>query len=171
MRMKHKPWAEPFLESHKEFVITLDNFNDKEVIEFLNNENIYMEIGTGKGGFLLGMAKKNPDKFYLGVEINETAAGFCAKKIYENELKNVKLINIDVKYLFDHLPQNHFDGIYLNFSDPWPKRRHEKRRLTHPSYLNGYHKILKEYRDALTLRQNRIIDLYNEIKIIKKLKV
>ena len=144
MRMKHKPWAEPFLESHKEFVITLDNFNDKEVVEFLNKENIYMEIGTGKGGFLLGMAKKNPDKFYLGVEINETAAGFCAKKIYENELKNVKLINIDVKYLFDHLPQNHFDGIYLNFSDPWPKRRHEKRRLTHPSYLNGYHKILKE---------------------------
>ena len=44
MRMKHKPWAEPFLESHKEFVITLDNFNDKEVVEFLNIENIYMEI-------------------------------------------------------------------------------------------------------------------------------
>ena len=143
MRMKHKPWAEPFLESHKEFVITLDNFNDKEVVEFLNNENIYMEIGTGKGGFLLGMAKKNPDKFYLGVEINETAAGFCAKKIYENELKNVKLINIDVKYLFDHLPQNHFDGIYLNFSDPWPKDRHAKRRLTSPNFLRLYDDIFR----------------------------
>ena len=142
MRIKHKPWAEPFLESHKEFVITLDNFNDKEVVEFLNNENIYMEIGTGKGGFLLGMAKKNPDKFYLGVKINETAAGFCAKKIYENELKNVKLINIDVKYLFDHLPQNHFDGIYLNFSDPWPKDRHSKRRLTSSTFLEKYDQFL-----------------------------
>ena len=161
MRMKHKPWAEPFLESHKEFVITLDNFNDKEVIEFLNNENIYMEIGTGKGGFLLGMAKKNPDKFYLGVEINETAAGFCAKKIYENELKNVKLINIDVKYLFDHLPQNHFDGIYLNFSDPWPKKRHAKRRLTSKEFLKRYDSVFKDEKKIFQKTDNEDLFAYS----------
>ena len=166
MRIKHKPWAEPFLESHKEFVITLDNFNDKEVVEFLNNENIYMEIGTGKGGFLLGMAKKNPDKFYLGVEINETAAGFCAKKIYENELKNVKLINIDVKYLFDHLPQNHFDGIYLNFSDPWPKERHAKRRLTSPVFLKKYDHIFKMGKEIQMKTDNRKLFEYSLMSLV-----
>ena len=161
MRMKHKPWAEPFLLSHPEFVITLETFKNDDVQEFLNKENIYIEIGTGKGGFILGMAQKNPDKYFLGVEINETAAGFCAKKIYENDIKNVKLINIDVKYLFEHLPQNHFDGIYLNFSDPWPKKRHAKRRLTHPDYLRGYANILKEEGQIIQKTDNRALFDYS----------
>lgn len=144
MRMKHKPWAEPFLESHSDLVITIMTLENDDSQKFIKKQPIYMEIGTGKGDFILQMAQANPDINFLGVEINATAMAFCAKKIVENNLTNVKLINIDVKYLFEHLPTHHFDGVFLNFSDPWPKKRHAKRRLTCPDMLKGYASILKD---------------------------
>lgn len=142
MRIKHKTWAEPFLEEHNELVITIMTLENDSNRQFINKKPIYMEIGTGKGDFILGMAKENPDINFLGVEINATALAFCAKKIVENNLNNVKLINLDVKYLLEHLPRHHFEGIFLNFSDPWPKKRHAKRRLTYPEMLKGYASIL-----------------------------
>ncbi|MCF0116752.1 MAG: tRNA (guanosine(46)-N7)-methyltransferase TrmB [Bacilli bacterium] len=142
MRLKHNDWAIPFLESHQQFVLTVDTIKNEEAQKFINSQPIYIEIGTGKGDFILEMARKNPDINFLGVEMNAMALGSCAKKIDEAQLSNVKLINIDISKLVEYLPKYHFTGIFLNFSDPWPKKRHTKRRLTYPTLLKEYAKLL-----------------------------
>ena len=90
------------------------------------------------------MALANPNVYFLGVEMSSMALAIAGKKIIENEIKNVLLINIDMHYLFEKIGENKFDIIYLNFSDPWPKKRQHKRRLTYPTCLNEYYKELKK---------------------------
>ena len=104
----------------------------------------YLEIGSGKGQFLADMAKKFPDKFFVGVERNVTCSGFTAKKLVEEKITNAKLMFINAELLMNDINDNSIEGIFLNFSDPWPKKRHHKRRLTAISYLNNYYRVLKK---------------------------
>ena len=87
----------------------------------------------GRGDFILQMALANPNVYFLGVEISGMALAIAGKKLLENEVKNVLLVNMDVHYLFEKMGKDRFDYIYLNFSDPWPKKRQHKRRLTYPT--------------------------------------
>jgi len=135
VRVKYKPWAKPYLDEHKEVQI------DLETLSKLNGFN--MEIGSGKGGFISQMAKANPDKQYIAIEKNLSCSGDIAKHIVEEELHNVKLMNVDVVHVLEALNEGVVDNIYLNFSDPWPKKRHEKRRLTSVDFLEKYVKVLK----------------------------
>lgn len=136
MRTKFKAWAEPFIKEHPEVM-----FNEEQLLSF--DKPYYLEIGSGKGQFLIDMAKKFPDKFFVGVERNVTCAGFTAKKLVEAELPNARLMFINAEILMPKIKDNSIDGIILNFSDPWPKKRHHKRRLTAISYLNNYYRVLK----------------------------
>lgn len=136
MRTKYKPWAKPYIEEHKEVMFSLE-----EMISF--DQPFYLEIGSGKGQFLIDMANKFTDKFFVGVERNVTCCGFTAKKLVEGEVKNAKLMYIDAEVLINNLKDNSVESIFLNFSDPWPKKRHHKRRLTAQAYLNNYHRVLK----------------------------
>ena len=104
----------------------------------------YLEIGSGKGQFLLDMALKYPNLTFIGVERNITCAGFTAKKLVENEIKNAKLVHADAGQMTPSIKDASVEGIFLNFSDPWPKKRHTKRRLTSESFLNEYYRILKK---------------------------
>lgn len=139
MRGRSKPWAGPYLQSHPELVYPTLEGNDP----FLSYAPIYLEIGMGKGDFLIGMSQKLEGHF-LGVERDLSILATAAKKIVGLGLGNVRLIGGDFDDLFESLSQYRFDAIYLNFSDPWPKKRHAKRRLSESARLSRIASLLKE---------------------------
>jgi tRNA (guanine-N7-)-methyltransferase len=150
MRTKFKPWAEPYINEHKEVMLSLDDAN------LLNN--IELEIGSGKGIFLYKKAERNPDINYIGIEKNVTCCGFTAKKLVEGEISNAKLFFGDANDLLQSMPENSVSKIYLNFSDPWPKIRHHKRRLTSDRIIPLYKKVLKQ--DGLIVMKTDNDDLF-----------
>ena len=151
MRTKFKPWAEPYILEHKEVSLT------EEEISKLNDFNL--EIGSGKGEFLLLMAEKFPNEFFLGVEKNVTCSGFACKKLVENEINNAKLVWNDVVNIFPLIKDKSVKHIFLNFSDPWPKKRHFKRRLTSERFLLEYKRILTKNGQLIFKTDN--LDLFN----------
>ena len=137
MRTKFKAWTVPYLEEHKEVLIKAEELPALSYPYCL-------EIGSGKGQFLIDMARKFPSLNFVGVERNTTCAGITAKKLVEAEdVKNAKLVFDNADVVLMNLKDESVDNIFLNFSDPWPKKRHWKRRLSAPSYLNNYYRILK----------------------------
>lgn len=137
MRTKFKAWAEPYINDHPEVTMTIE-----ELSAF--NGELFLELGSGKGKFLADMALNNKDKFFVGVERNVTCCGFVAKKLVEQEITNAKLMYQNADLVLLNLKDEVVDGLFLNFSDPWPKKRHTKRRLTANSYLDSYYRILKK---------------------------
>ena len=144
MRTKYKPWAIRYLEEHTQNEFFIDEkHNDIDAIaEYVNNNETYLEIGPGKGQFIIEMAKKFPNKKFLVIELNSTISGIALKAIDEAGIDNVKLINANFYNLTKQEKKLSFAGLFLNFSDPRPKKRHKKRRLTHPLFLVEYAKIL-----------------------------
>ena len=118
------------------------NYKGSWNIAFNNNNPIYLEIGMGKGKFILENARNNPNINYIGIEKNGSVLSYAIRKIEEYKLSNLKLICFDANRI-DELFDKDIDLLYLNFSDPWPKNRHEKRRLTSNSFLEKYDKIFK----------------------------
>jgi len=109
---------------------------------FGNNNSIHIEIGMGKGKFILDNALANPNINYIGIEMYDSVILRAVEKTNELELNNLYLIRIDAT-LIEEIFDKEIDVIYLNFSDPWPKDRHAKRRLTSPRFLARYDKIFK----------------------------
>ena len=111
---------------------------------FGNDNPIRIEIGCGKGDFIVGTAAKEPDVNFLAVEKVSDVLVIAAEKVKNSGLSNVRVCCVDAKELEEIFPEGSIDRIYLNFSDPWPKTRHEKRRLTYRTFLAIYKKILKK---------------------------
>ena len=110
---------------------------------FDNNNPIYIEIGMGKGNFIIENAKRYPDINFIGIEKYDSVIVRAIQKSNELELNNLKIVRMDAKKM-EEVFDKEIDTIYLNFSDPWPKDRHAKRRLTSPIFLNIYDKIFKD---------------------------
>ncbi len=104
---------------------------------------LYLEIGCGKGRFLCEQALRHPDRLYVGVERVPDVLVLAMEKAQEYGLKNIRFLSADAAGLAELFAENCADGIYLNFSDPWPKARHESRRLDGPNFLNIYKFLLK----------------------------
>ena len=136
MRTHFKAWAEPFINEHPEYSLT-----DEEISQL---EGFQLEIGSGKGEFLLRMANKFPNELFIGIEKNVTCAGISMKKLVENEINSAKLIYRDGGEIVKIIKDKAVKNIFLNFSDPWPKKRHYKRRLTSINFLNEYRRILAD---------------------------
>ena len=109
---------------------------------FGNDRPIHIEIGMGKGKFIMGMAQAHPDINYIGIEKYSTVLLRAIQKMEENELPNVVFIRMDAEDICEVFDKEEIDKIYLNFSDPWPKDRHAKRRLTSTHFFGFYDKIL-----------------------------
>lgn len=110
---------------------------------YLNNENpIYLEIGTGKGRFLTELAALHPDVNYIGVERYTSVLLHAVRKLDELQLPNVRFLCVDAAALPEIFAEGEAARIYLNFSDPWPKKRHSHRRLTSRAFLDRYDRIL-----------------------------
>lgn len=128
--------------------------------DYIKNDNpIHIEIGMGKGKFLMELASANPDINYIGIERYTSVLYRAIQKMDENPLPNVKFICIDAGLLPDVFDEKSIDKIYLNFSDPWPKDRHAKRRLTSRQFLECYDKILKN--DGTIEFKTDNVDLFN----------
>jgi len=114
---------------------------------FSNRNDIYLEIGCGKGKFIISHAKEEQDKNFIAIEGQQGVLLRALEKLEEerkeNDLKNLIFIDKYIEDIRDMFRENEIAGIYLNFSDPWPKSRHAKRRLTHSRFLEGYESILK----------------------------
>jgi len=128
---------------YKDEVINNCKFLIKDEINFDNDNPLHIEIGMGKGNFILNMALNNPNINFIGIEKYSSVASVAIKKIMEYDLPNLKVIISDIVKL-DELLKNKVDVIYLNFSDPWPKDRHAKRRLTHTNFLKLYDIFFKD---------------------------
>lgn len=103
-----------------------------------------LEIGCGKGAFILEMARRHPEINFVAVEYCKEAMLLAVEKVFAAALENVIFLNADAALLGEYFAPGEVDRIYLNFSDPWPKARHAKRRLTAPSFLGVYREILSE---------------------------
>lgn len=116
------------------------SFKGKWKEEFKNNNPIHLEIGMGKGQFLINMAINNPNINFIGIEKFDSVMVRTLEKMANYDLNNIKVIKIDASDILDVF-DNEISKIYLNFSDPWPKRRHAKKRLTSEVFLEKYQQI------------------------------
>ena len=137
MRVKKKKHGAERMAACGDIVITdlkVAEKNPKNL--FSDNKEVRIEIGCGKGDFIVGTAEKNPQVNFLAIERVHDVLVMAAEKIKASGLTNVKVCCCDAKELTEFFESESIERIYLNFSDPWPKSRHEKRRLTHRSFLD-----------------------------------
>ena len=141
MRLRNKPWAQKLVVEHPEAIL-----NEPDPEKKINWEERFddfskplaIEIGSGKGRFITTLAKKHPEMNFIGVELQTTAAGMILRTKLEEKIDNLQLMCADAANIAMYLPENSVDVVYLNFSDPWPKDRHARRRLTSSEFLARY---------------------------------
>lgn len=143
MRLKHVKGAHEKIEKSDYIVNHPEQYKGKFSELFSNKNPIYIEIGIGKGIFIIENAKKYPDINFIGIEKFDSVMVKAVEKAEIEKLSNLKLIRMDataIETIFDR----EIDLIYLNFSDPWPKKRHAHRRLSSPIFLKRYENLFKE---------------------------
>ncbi|WP_050635708.1 tRNA (guanosine(46)-N7)-methyltransferase TrmB [Candidatus Stoquefichus sp. SB1] len=166
MRLRNNPKANEILENHKEFVVlNTKDYKGKWHQLFANDHPIFIEIGMGKGDFIIENAKRYPDINFIGIEKFPSVLVGAIKKLDEEPqvLPNLKLMKEDALVLNDVFKENEVSRIYLNFSDPWPKKKHAKRRLTSEVFLPIYQNILNEDGELILKTDNRILFEYSLI--------
>ena len=144
MRLRHvKNAFEDLANDTKYFVLNPKDYHGKWALEvFKNNNPIHIEIGCGKGQFMMGLAKHFPDINFIAIEKYDSVLVRCLEKVSQDDIPNLKLVLLDALMLKEVFDNGEVEEIYLNFSDPWPKTRHAKRRLTSYIYLDIYRNIL-----------------------------
>lgn len=143
MRLRKKKNTPRRLEEYKNFFVS---FSEEETVSFSdifgNHNPVHMEIGAGKGDFITTLARQNPDINYLAFEKVADVIAIAATKA--EGIQNLRFANVDAEIIDRIFPKNSISRIYLNFSDPWPKERHRKKRLTHQIFLEKYKKLLTD---------------------------
>lgn len=166
MRLRNKPWAKDKLQSYPQYVIQQpEQCKGKWDEVFGNDHPLHIEVGTGKGRFITGMAKANPNINYLGIEVYESVIVYALDRVIEADLPNLKLLQVNAADLRNYFAKGDVDRVYLNFSDPWPKTRHEKRRLTYASFLEVYEDILPEGGEVHFKTDNRGLFQYSLVSM------
>lgn len=145
MRRRKKPGSVEKLLKYDDLVLRQpEEFKGKWKELFNNSNEIHMELGTGRGQFISKLAEQNPNINYIGVEIKEEIILKAVEKAEENSLKNIKFLWFDVNRIEEVFDKDEIYRIYINFCDPWPKKRWAKRRLTHRGFLQKYINILNK---------------------------
>ncbi|HHD5303622.1 TPA: tRNA (guanosine(46)-N7)-methyltransferase TrmB [Streptococcus pyogenes] len=156
MRVRKRKGAEEHLANNPHYVIlNPEDAKGRWHDVFGNDHPIHIEVGSGKGGFITGMALKNPDINYIGIDIQLSVLSYALDKVLASEVPNVKLLRVDGSSLTNYFEDGEVDMMYLNFSDPWPKTKHEKRRLTYKDFLDTYKRILPEHGEIHFKTDNR----------------
>ncbi|HEL0714093.1 TPA: tRNA (guanosine(46)-N7)-methyltransferase TrmB [Streptococcus equi subsp. zooepidemicus] len=145
MRVRKRKGAQEHLENNPHYVILEPEAAKGRWCEVFGNDHpIHIEVGSGKGAFITGMALKKPEINYIGIDIQLSVLSYALDKVLASQAPNVRLLRVDGSSLTNYFDAGEVDMMYLNFSDPWPKSRHEKRRLTYKSFLDTYKQILPE---------------------------
>lgn len=165
MRLRNNPKANEILENHEDLVVlNTKEYKGKWNDVFGNDNPIYIEIGMGKGDFIIENAKRYPHINFIGIEKFPSVMVSAIKKLDDEEhLMNLRLMKEDASLLNEVFDNNEVNRIYLNFSDPWPKKKHAKRRLTSESFLSIYKSILKEDCELILKTDNRSLFEYSLI--------
>lgn len=159
--MRNKPWAESYLTEHND-IVDLEAVHAHQVSEWFERQQpIHIEVGSGMGKFITTLAQQNPHINYVAIERDKNVMIRVLDKVREHNLTNIKLLCNDAVILTDYFRQGEVDRIYLNFSDPWPKKRHAKRRLTYRSFLALYQQILREDGELHFKTDNRGLFAYS----------
>lgn len=143
MRLRKKWWARPELEESNLFIKTPSELKGKWHEEFKNNNPIHLELGCGRGGFLAQNVVKYPDINHIAIDLKDEVLVYALRKLQETEMQNGRITALNISYIADLFDKDEIDKIYINFCNPWPKDRHNKRRLTHTRFLTEYKKFLK----------------------------
>lgn len=143
MRLRNKPWAQDKLDAHPEYVPQeAEQFRGKWQTRFEKVQPLHIEVGSGKGRFIVEMAKAHPEINYISIEIQTSVIVSVLELQLEAQLPNLQILHADGRNLNQYFEPGEVSRIYLNFSDPWPKKRHEKRRLTSADFIKQYEEIL-----------------------------
>lgn len=154
MRLRNVKNADKILEESP--LVVLEN-------PFDDSRELRVEIGTGKGDFIIGTARKYPNVNFIGIEKYPSVLVRALEKL-EDIPDNLRFMCIDAKNIEDYFDHN-VSVIYLNFSDPWPKTRHEKRRLTSESFLKSYDKISKTFVHIKQKTDNKGLFAYSLVSL------
>lgn len=146
MRLRNKQWVDEYLKNHPENLINFETKPNWKKL-FPKQQPLFLEIGCGKGGFIIQHAQKHPQNNYLGLEKEKTVVGVALKKMFtesnDSGITNLRFSQQFAENINDFFPDEVVDHLYLNFSDPWPKAKHAKKRLTYRTFLERYWNLLK----------------------------
>lgn len=148
--------ASSILDTSKYLIKNPENYKGKWKEVFGNNNPICIELGMGRGSFIIEMAKKHPNINYIGIELDRSQTATAINNIRGNELKNLRMICSDARNIIDFFGKE-IDTIYLTFSEPWPKKQDEKKRFTHESYLRLYDRVFKKNKHIILKTDNKIL--------------
>lgn len=143
MRLRKKWWARPELEASPLVITKPEEFKGKWSAEFKNNNPIYLELGCGRGQFISEWSKANQDKNFVAIDLKDEVLIYTLHKVQEVEVENVRIIPLNIAFIENVFDTDEISQIFINFCNPWPKERHNKRRLTYPKFLEAYKKFLK----------------------------
>ena len=179
MRIKFKPWAREELETSPFYIDNPQDYKNKWKTVFEKQQDIYLELGCGKGNFIAKLSKQNADKNFIAIDLIDAMLGMAKRNVeaiygirkstdaeqIENEIekqrivKNLKLTRYDISRIQDIFGKDdHIKRIYINFCNPWPRGKHHKKRLTHITQLEKY----KEFLDEKIFFKTDDDDLFNE---------
>ena len=144
MRLRNIPGSRDVIADSPLVIHNEEEMKGKWSSFFGNDHPIHIEIGMGKGTFIIESAKRNPDINYIGIEKYSSVRFRALEKMEEEELKNLIFIRMDAEYIENVFDKEEVSNIFLNFSDPWPKERNAKRRLTSDRFLKRYTNIMKK---------------------------
>lgn len=167
MRLRKIKGAADFIASHPNIVIPDPEARKGRWSDvFEKNQPLSIEVGMGKGNFIIGMARMHPDQNFIGIEKFDSVMVRAVEKVLEQEpLPNLKLLMVDAEDLPSLFEPGEVAHIYLNFSDPWPKPRHAKRRLTHEAYLSRYRHIMDPAGTLAFKTDNRLLFEYSLVSL------
>ncbi|MEG0826362.1 MAG: tRNA (guanosine(46)-N7)-methyltransferase TrmB [Bacilli bacterium] len=160
MRLKKVKGAKEIVSSSNYIITNPSDFKSKFQSLFNNNYPIHVEIGIGKGDFIINMALAYPNVNFIGIEKYESVLYRAIQKLSNKKIDNLKLICIDAKEI-NNIFYYEIETLYLNFSDPWPKKRHEKRRLTSDTFLKKYDLIFKNGNNIIMKTDNQHLFEYS----------
>ena len=148
MRLRHKPWAEDYLKESPWVINTPEEQKGKWNELFGNSNPLALEIGMGKGQFIEKHSKLHPEVNYIGIEKYPSVQVISIQRLERTtnteETKNLRFLSVNAENLKEYFAKEEVDQIYINFPDPWPKARHDKRRLLYRNFLAKYWDVLKE---------------------------
>ena len=174
MRQRNVKNKKEIINNSKHIVQSPEDYKNDWHKVFNNSNSIYIEIGMGKGDFILENAIRYPNINFIGIEKYDSIIALAIKKIEKYDLDNLRLIRMDALNI-DNVFNKEIDKIYLNFSDPWPKERHAKRRLTSNVFLEKYNKLfinkpIVEFKtDNRSLFEYSLVSFNNAGYIIKEI--
>ncbi|PTL39802.1 tRNA (guanosine(46)-N7)-methyltransferase TrmB [Alkalicoccus saliphilus] len=144
MRLRNKPWAKEYIENNSHIVEQQpEKWKNKWKERFGSDHPIYVEVGSGKGKFVNELAEKYPEINVIGIELYESVIVRGVERAVEKPKPNLILLQQNVEDLTEFFGKEEIDRLFINFTDPWPKKRHAKRRLTNAGFLKKYEEVLK----------------------------